>query len=760
MKFINCSLYLEFAEMVECGVNELYLRKAKSIGTSCWSFINDPKDARKVLVEYAKLKPVYQKMVNDRYGNPYDHVAREPILAMVVNDWMAHDWYLKYQYTTATGDEQKRLPIDAVNKYTRACGWLNMLNGVDRNKIKGQMGLGYLDFMEHVGKLIELEKERGKLKGYAGLDILPANFPGTYQRLSSKANEYANLMKSQGQDAAYQLLVDAAFGNKSAAKIGKMPTGNAPVSGSKLYANVAVTKPVATINTLETAGLLTTNEPENGLILPENDLNSVNKQGAFDLELYKTQMSVIRSVSGKYNNLDAGQVRKMVNILFEANGWKPVSVETIRKIIAENVHLLTAGRKGKRTHDTTVAMQLKRTPTQMPLMYWTLDGWTVELMYQERGAKGLEYKRMVAVIVLDAWKKYPIGYAIGERENVELIKAANRNALLHVRELFGKVYIPMQVQSDNYQIKNLTPFYQAMAKLHTPAAVGNAKAKVIEPYFKDLNKNYCQYQPNWSGFNVTAKKGNGVNVEMADKMKNTFPDKAGVVKQIHQIIARERAAKVAEYTGTWANMKPEHQREMGLAQWLEVMGEPIGATNRVTGQGLVKQIAGVKYVWDSFEPEFRAHMHLDWQILADSADLSKVLAVSPDGRMRFVLEEKRILPMDVLSMEPADHDYLKKVNGFNKQLKTDITDLYASDADTTRAVLANTPLHNLTDEAELDLKIMFTVKGQQKEKIQDAKGLGTTKPSRAEIQEARDEEAEWQARQEALFSTAFDFNNL
>lgn len=759
MKIINDILYIEFQEMVESGVSDNTLKSAKLHGSACWKFIKDPSNAKKVLIEYAKLKPVYQKMVNDRYGNPYDHVAREPILAMVVNDWMAHDWYLKYQYTTACATEQKRLPIDTVNKYTRACGWLNMLNGVDRNKIKGQMGLGYLDFMEHVGKLIELEKERGKLKGYAGLDILPANFPGTYQRLSSKANEYANLMKSQGQDAAYQLLVDAAFGNKSAAKIGKT-TAAAPVNGSRLYASVAISKPVETNNSGETTGLMAANEPENGLIVPENDLNNKNKQGAFDPELYKKQMAVIRSVSAKYNNLDAGQVRKMVNILFEANGWKPVSTETIRKIIAENVHLLTAGRKGKRTHDTTVAMQLKRTPTQMPLMYWTLDGWTVELMYQERGAKGMEYKRLVAVIVLDAWKKYPIGYAIGERENVELIKAANRNALLHVKELFGKVYIPMQVQSDNYQIKNLTPFYQAMAKLHTPAAVGNAKAKVVEPYFKDLNKNYCQYQPNWSGFNVTAKKGNGVNVEMADKMKHTFPDKAGVMKQIHQIIARERAAKVAEYTATWVNMKTEHQREMGLAQWLEVMGEPIGATNRVSGQGLVKQIAGVKYVWDSFDPEFRAHMHLDWQILADSADLSKVLAVSPDGRMRFVLEEKRVLPMDVLSMQPADHEYLKDVRGFNGRLKTEITELYASDADTTRAVLANTPLHNLTDESELDLKIMFTVKGQQKEKIQDAKGLGATKPSRAEIQEAKDEEAEWQARQEALFATAFDFNNL
>ena len=127
----------------------------------------------------------------------------------------------------------------------------------------------------------------------------------------------------------------------------------------------------------------------------------------------------------------------------------------------------------------------------------------MELLYQE----GNTYNnRLVVVIVLDAMNNYPVGYAIGDRENTDLIRQANRNASLHINDLFGSYYQPRQLQSDNYGIKNLTPFYQAMAHLHTPAAVGNAKSKVIEPYFKYLNKTYCQRFPNWSGFNITSKK--------------------------------------------------------------------------------------------------------------------------------------------------------------------------------------------------------------------------------------------------------------
>ena len=54
----------------------------------------------------------------------------------------------------------------------------------------------------------------------------------------------------------------------------------------------------------------------------------------------------------------------------------------------------------------------------------------------------------------------------------------------------------------------MVPFYEAMTKYYTPAALGNAKSKIVEPYFKRLNVEYCQKQANWSGFGITADKDN------------------------------------------------------------------------------------------------------------------------------------------------------------------------------------------------------------------------------------------------------------
>ena len=98
---------------------------------------------------------------------------------------------------------------------------------------------------------------------------------------------------------------------------------------------------------------------------------------------------------------------------------------------------------------------------------------------------------MTVVVVLDPFNKYPIGYATGYQESPELIKAALRNATNHTAELFGQRLRPVQIQSDNYQIKIMLPTY-GMAEYVTPAEVGNAKAKPIEPYFRRLNHKYAK----------------------------------------------------------------------------------------------------------------------------------------------------------------------------------------------------------------------------------------------------------------------------
>ena len=707
MKLIDGKLYLTITEAVECGIaSENYIRKAKSDGVKCWDLIDDPADKRRVLVGYDELNDDRKGKVEKRYGNPYDMVARNPIKAMVVNDRKANEYYMGYRYDNGL----KSLPINRVYQYTRAASWLNML--AKANSIRKELRLSNDEFYEHAEMLINVEKDRGRVEGYAGMDVLPADFPGSYSRLLAKVKRY--------QNEGYDMLIDPLFGNKIGAKLGKI------------------------------------------------DTNSVNKEGAFAPERYEDQMAVIRYCSAQGNNFDAGQVARMANVVFEQKGWKTISRATISKIISENMHLLTPGRQGKRKYDSSVAMQVKRKGPERPMMYWTEDGWTVELMFQERGAKGVEYKRLVAVIVLDAFNKYPIGYAIGERETAELIREANKNALVHVKELLGDNYTPWQVQSDNYQIKNLTPFYQAMTHLHTPAAVGNAKAKIVEPYFMYLNKNYCQLLPNWTGFNLTSAKDNQVNIEKLNKVKNLVPDRAGVVRQIEMIIAGERKKKVDAYMAGWQQAEDMEQMPpvMNLMNWLDVFGEQLGKrTSSITGQGIIKQINNVEYTYDCFDPAFRDLMHLDWTLKGDMRDLSKVLAVSPDKQIRFVLEQKRELPMDARSHNTEDWAYLGEVRDFNKENVDRITDLYGRDAERVEELVAGLPWET-DDLQELAMKAMFTIGGQQKEGIQNAKRLGNgnavalvqKREQKRQAKEAVVVANDWERMQDEFLSSKTNFN--
>jgi hypothetical protein len=298
-----------------------------------------------------------------------------------------------------------------------------------------------------------------------------------------------------------------------------------------------------------------------------------------------------------------------------------------------------------------------------------------------------------------------------------------------------------------------------MAHLHTPAAVGNAKAKVIEPYFMYLNKKYCQPQHNWSGFNITANKNNQPNTEFLNKQKEFLPDRAGVEKQIHMMIARERILKQEEYIAKWNLLPHEERIEMKRMDALMVYGQSTGFTNAITGQGLLPTIAGTKYTFDTFDPAFRALANHNWQVIYDDADLSTILAISEDEKHRFVLEQKRELPMAIHDMVPADHKYLSQVNQFKKERVEEIMDTYIKNDALVEGVMASTPF-NLDDYDEAALKLMFTYGGQQKEKLQDAKGLKQVQAKQEKQLAIENEQTAntWQQQQQSFLQSKTDIN--
>lgn len=397
--------------------------------------------------------------------------------------------------------------------------------------------------------------------------------------------------------------------------------------------------------------------------------NFLNKHAAsIDSSIKESYLVELMSVA---NNLDDEQVARFYNAIANKMAWKTITSATVAVWRKKKEITTYAGRRGSSAFSNTKTMQVKRSAPTAPLYFLTLDGWDVELLYQATNKEGVTsyHHRPTVVVVLDACKKYPLGYAVGTHETPELIKEALRSAARHTAELFGKMHSAHQLQSDRYAIKTMTPYYASIAEKVTPARARNAKAKIIEPWFGYLNKKWCQLLPNWSGFGVTSRPDKQPNVESLSKHKASFPTYEGVVKQVEMIISREREGIVEEYLAAWQDLATEQKLPLSTESYLLQFGETTGRTNLLQPSGLHPTLLGQKRTYDSFDVSFRYNAAIKWKVLYDPADLSHVLAVNEDESVRFVLEEKYIQPMALADRKEGDSTQLERVKAYNRELR-------------------------------------------------------------------------------------------
>ena len=342
----------------------------------------------------------------------------------------------------------------------------------------------------------------------------------------------------------------------------------------------------------------------------------------------KEEVAVVEALIASGAKLNDAQVSKAASTM-----GVDIDRRRVQEIRKENETMLTASREGRRAYQNTVAMQIDRERPDMPLKMWSLDGWTAELYYQERTAKGVSYwKRLVVEVVVDVMNDYPIGYAIGEQEDAALIGEALRSAVHHTREVLGGYYAPWQIQSDHYALKAMTPKYQALAKYVTPASVGNAKAKPVERYFATLESEYLWALTNNGGHNITAKTL--ANDEWLNAHKYRFPDREGCEAQIAKIIEIERSRKIAQMREAWQAGEAAMKRTLNMEAYLLAFGET-GRGNMLTANGIKLVRDGVEYKFDCFDTAMRQHRGERWTLRYDLGDMSQALAVSEDGRLRY-----------------------------------------------------------------------------------------------------------------------------
>lgn len=402
------------------------------------------------------------------------------------------------------------------------------------------------------------------------------------------------------------------------------------------------------------------------------------------------QFALIDELLGRHNNFDNSQIASIYNTVAERLSWKTITPQTVANRKQESNLVVYAGRNGANALSNKVLMQNKRTAPTKPMLYWTLDGWDAELLYQKTDSNKKGYStttyhnRLTMVVVLDPYNKYPVGYAIGTHETPALIKEALRNAFQHTSELFGAYFRPYQLQSDNYAKAAMKPLYEACSVHYTPAKVKNAKAKVIEPFFNRFNKEYCQMFDNWSGHNMNSGSKNQPNDEYLNKIRHQFPDELGCRQQLIAAIEADRAKKKTAYVQQWQEVSDEFKSELSLPMYLRYLGETTNYTNRLQGNGLTPTIEGQTLCFDSFDINFRKLSHLDWVVKYDPADLTKVLVTNANskngklvdivGTYEFILEQKYIQPMALAERTEGDALKLSEVKNYNSDVMHYITE--------------------------------------------------------------------------------------
>jgi len=116
--------------------------------------------------------------------------------------------------------------------------------------------------------------------------------------------------------------------------------------------------------------------------------------------------------------------------------------------------------------------------------------------------------------------------------------------------------------------------------------------------------------------------------------------------------------------------------------YLFLFGETTGYKNTLESTGLNITIRGLKRHYDCFDISFREHGSTAWEIRFDPENLTQVLAVNEDETRRYILEEKYIQPMALRERKAGDSEQLQRVNNYNKDLKQNIIDFRANNADT------------------------------------------------------------------------------
>lgn len=343
------------------------------------------------------------------------------------------------------------------------------------------------------------------------------------------------------------------------------------------------------------------------------------------------------------NQYDDAFIALQYNKWASENNYKIIDVATVGVWRRKKEHLIIMHREGNADLNEKFLPQVKGFRPSAPLYMVESDDNHLDLLFLDPDdqTQSKHYHKYKAIVVIDSFNDYVLGYSYAEKLSIELVKAAYLNAMYHIRSITGAWYLPHETKTDNWAIKTLQPFYESLGKyIETP--VGSKHRGYIEPFFgSPLWKNCLKIGANnYSGNNMTAKSP-GVNKEALQRnIKNRPLIGNEAFTQIENFFHRLRhmpqsngVSKHDQWLTAFNAIEAKQKRLINDEQFLLKFGiEHVGNGNgiRITNRGVEPQINNQRYSYDLQTPSLLEYIGKPVSIFYDPYDMSRVLVTDHD----------------------------------------------------------------------------------------------------------------------------------
>lgn len=412
--------------------------------------------------------------------------------------------------------------------------------------------------------------------------------------------------------------------------------------------------------------------------------NVGNANGA---KLNADKAKVLQVLASRHQNYGLRTIAMDFNTVATKQGWATISPNTVKNFLAngENGRTAMLYARGMGAYQDAYGMVVHRTRPTQPTYLWVHDGTDYELYYQkEVGGKATFHHRKKVVVVVDPHSWYPVGFAIGEEDTIALTQAAYRNAVQHMRELTGQYVIPHQVQSDRLGHKTLGEWYDTMEVKFTPAAARNARAKIIEPWFKQHNDHYVNRELNWGGHNITSRKENQPNTDALHTLRRQFPNEADVIAQITACINRERMDKAEAFRAAVDAMPEKALRTIDRTKYLRLLGEEHPWKNELTNLGITPKLNGEQRMYNLLDVDFQNKVGTVFQVTFDPSDYSSILVQAREGQYEYLVPEVVPIPMALKDHTAETRKQLADMQLFKRTVSQDAINKLLTDRDSVK----------------------------------------------------------------------------